>query len=531
MILDFTKLLFGKPSRPTACDTSSVLSDDSGTLIGRAEDGSAVFWPCPTLEHSASSLVLGSSGSGKSLMCAAAFAAEIALSGETAYVFLDQKGDLISALVAAIANTAPERLLGVNYLNPFSGAGFPFNLCRLELGQNSTLGIRAMQIAELVNNVSTAAGGIKHLGTGARQLDTIAHLLLGALASDHPGANPLWALDALTMKGVTGFKSLARATSSERAQQFLLSAQLNDELRASCSSRLRTAFAMTESLETMMSATACISMADLTRSGAITLVDLGTPSGGLSSLREFYANLLCRLVIDQLLSRPSPWSGHHCRLVVDEAHLVASALSNSAEMVLTTGRSRGVSLTTITQGTVLLHKASPSLLEVLLTNTPLKIVGRLSAPDAELLARERSPKAGTDETIGAVRSRFAATVCNLADREFFQITPGVHRRFRSADVDMEALGLAVAGHEREITEAKSRLALTATATRRVTLAETFPLEERNSRGRGHGGARRAPTTPQATAAQKNTNAADALPDASASTPPPTRASRPRSRWG
>ncbi|MFA5127821.1 MAG: type IV secretory system conjugative DNA transfer family protein [Patescibacteria group bacterium] len=526
MILDFTKMLFGKPRHSAARGTQPASPDD-GVIIGQAEDGSSVLWPRPTLEHSASSLVLGASGSGKSLMCAAAFAAEIASSDSTAYAVIDPKGDIVAALVSAIAHIAPKRLRDINYLNPFSGTGFPFNLCRLELGRDSTLGIRAMQIAELVNNVSTAAGGIKHLGTGARQLDVLAHLLLSTLASDHPAANPIWTLDALTQK--QGLKSLARATSSERAQQFLLSAQLSDELRSSCASRLRTSFSMTEPLERMMSTASCISLDDLTRPGALTLIDLGSPSGGMSSLRDFFSNLLCRVVIDHLLSRPSPWSGHHVRVVVDEAQLVANALSDSAEAILTTGRSRGMSLTAITQGTVLLHKAAPNLLDVLLTNTTLKIVGRLSAPDAEMLSRERAPKSGTDETIGAVRSRFAAAVCNLEDRAFFRIVPGALQRFHSADVDMEALHRATGEHEDEITAAKSRLALPPSTSRRVTLAEAFGEEPRSGRGKCRGRPRQSRPTSPTFAEQQNANAASA--ETNAPDNAPSAASRPRSRWG
>jgi hypothetical protein len=530
MIVDFTKF-FSKP-RHSAARGALPASPDDGVIIGQAEDGSSVLWPRPSTTASSSSVVLGASGCGKTMTVAAALASEIAVSDRNSplcpsVVCCDPKGDLIVALIAAIAHLAPKRLADIRYLNPFTGTGFPFNLCRLELGRDATLGIRATQIAELVSNVSTAAGGIKHLGTGSRQLDVLTSLCLAALDSHHPRANPLWALDGLTQK--QGFKALARATSSERAQQFLLSAQINDELRASCSSRLRTAFAMTESLEHMMSAPSCISLDELTRPGTISLIDLGTPPGGMSSLREFWANILFRLVIDHLLGRPSPWSGHHVRVVVDEAQLVAPTLADSAEAILTTGRSRGVSLTAITQGTVLLHKACASLLDVILTNTTFKVVGRLSAPDAEMLSRERAPKAGTDEPIGAVRSRFAAAVCNLEDRAFFRIVPGALQRFHSADVDMEALHRATAEHEDEIASAKTRLALPAATTRRMTLAEAFPPEERKSRGRSHGRSQPAPTTNPTNEQQQNANAANAETNAPDNTP--SAVSRPRSRWG
>jgi hypothetical protein len=41
--------------------------------------------------------------------------------------------------------------------------------------------------------------------------------------------------------------------------------------------------------------------------GRITLVDLGRPVGGLTSLQAFYANVLCCLAIEHLMERRSPW--------------------------------------------------------------------------------------------------------------------------------------------------------------------------------------------------------------------------------
>lgn len=175
----------------------------------------------------------------------------------TAFLVLDPKGDLVKAILQGICHFAPEFLARTYYLNPFTDYGFQLNLNMLvrqggkeesgKCGQGIPLDIWALQLAGLVASVSTGQGAQKHLGAGARQLDVLQHVILGALDCDKPGANILWALDALVIP--QGLRRLGGLTNSARAREFLLSAHLSDELRASCASRLRTAFAATEALE------------------------------------------------------------------------------------------------------------------------------------------------------------------------------------------------------------------------------------------------------------------------------------------
>lgn len=476
-----------------------------GVVVGHGDTGAAVIWPTPSAERASHIAVFAGSGAGKSVMVAAAIVAEATAPrapGEPppALFVVDPKGDLAEHVLMALAWAAPARLADVTYLDPFAPrGGFAFNLNRLALGA-TPIDIRAMQLANLVAEVSTATGSQRHLGVGARQVDLLTNVILGALGVEHPRASLLLALEALTNQ--KSLKALGGATTNDRAKHFLLTAQLGDELRVSTASRLRAALAASASLSAMIGAPDCIQFSALTAPGSIVLADLGRPVGGLVSLQTFYANLVVRLAVECLLERPSPWQGHHCRIVVDEAQVVAAVLSDRAEAILTTGRSRGLSLTTITQGTTLLSAASDTLLRVLMTNTPTRFVGRLAAPDAEMLAREQAPGRGVDESLSSFRARFTAAVTSLEDREFFCLTPGRRERFRTLDVDMAAWRAAGARRAAEIEAVKGRLAIPPNAPPAITLAELS-----------------AATAPRRRTVGSNTSAAGTSPV------------RPRSRWG
>lgn len=404
----------------------------------------------------------------------------------SALLVVDPKGDLIMTLLAGLAAVAPHRLEDVRLLDPFAkGGGFSFNLAKMTLGE-TPVDIRALQLATLTASVSTAAGAQKHLGSGARQIDVIQNVILGALTTKHPAANLIWALEALLLP--RGLKMLAALSASERARLFLSTAYLSDELRASSAARLRLAFAPSDDVERMISASDCIQWADVLAPGRICLVDLGRPTGGLRILQEFYANVICRLAFDYLLERPSPWRGHHVRIVLEEAQVTATVLADCAETLLTRGRSLGLSVVTISQGTVLLREASDSLLGVLLGNTPMKLVGRLAAPDAEIFAREQAPRKGIDESVSEVRTKFVTSITNLDDREFVKITPGGRQRFISAEVDLAGWNEAVVKQAEAIRAARTRLNLPEVATKRVTLAEAaaqagFPTRSRSRAAR------------------------------------------------
>lgn len=495
MFIDLTAL-FARRRVP-----GSTLAPRDGVTLGVTDEGVAVHFPPPAPERASHATILAASGAGKTVMLGAALAGELAADPTLGAILVDPKGDLGAMLIPLLARLAPGRLESLVYLDPFAG-GFPFNLLRLP---ETTVppSIRATQLAELVATVSTATGAQRHLGAGARQMDCLANLLLGALAVPTPGASLLYALDALTQP--RGMKALAAQTTSERAKAFLLSANLSDELRASTAARLRSTLAATESLEALIAAPGCLDLAALTAPGAIVLLDLGRPTGGLQSLQAFYANVLLRLLTETLMERPSPWAGHHTRLVVDEAQVVVPVLADVAERILTTGRSRGISLVTLSQGTTLIADAAPTLLRVLFTNTPTKIVGRLAAPDAELLVREQAPTPGVDEPIARLRTRLAARIATLPDRTFLSLTPGGRERFVSADVDLVAAAAAATAQAAAITAIKGRYALPPNAAPRSVLSG--PHERPLSPQRRSHGPPEAPPEP---------------------TPPPSPA---RSRWG
>lgn len=469
MFLDLTRLLARTRPNPQPSDPGD------GAVLGSTDQGLPVVLPHPTVERASHATVLAASGAGKTVMVGAALAAELVEHPELGIIAVDPKGDLCATFLPQLALHAPERLARVVYLDPFGG-GFPFNLLHLP-STGVPIDIRATQLAQLVAEVSTATGAQRHLGAGARQMDALTNVLLGALTTARPGASILYALDALTMP--KGLAALARVTDSPRARAFLQSANLSDELKASTAARLRAAFAATDALERLVAAPSCLDLRSLVAPGVVVVIDLGRPTGGLQSLQTFYANVLLRLVVETLMERPSPWSGHHTRIVVDEAQVVAPVLADVAERVLTTGRSRGMSLLTLSQGTTLIADASPTLLRVLLTNTATKIVGRLAAPDAELLVREQSTAPGVDEPVGRLRARLAAQVANLPDRHFLAFAPSGRLRFVSADVDLAAAAQAEQREREVLDQVRDRYALAANQEPRSIL----PREPERTRSR------------------------------------------------
>lgn len=460
MTLDLTTLALGLRARFQRSNTTPELPSIA-PVIGRDFKGQEIRWPEARAERAAHVLCLAASGAGKTVLLAGALVEEFIQSishsrAPLTLFVIDLKGDLVSAILSCLALHNPSLLSRVVVLDPFSVGAYPFNLNHLPLGE-TPVDIRAQQLAGLVGAVSTATVTQATFPVGPKQLDAIGHVFLGALRVPDPRAHLVLALEAFT--DPKGFKILGEATTSDRARQFLLNTVPSDDLRFSCVSRLRVALAASDRLERLVTAPTCLNFAELLRPGQIVLGDFGRPTGGLTSLQAFYALSATLPAIDHLLERPSPWRGPHCRIVIDEAQLVAPVLSERAEVLLTTGRSRGISLTCASQSTALLESASSTLLQILMGNTNTKLIGRLAASDAELLAREQALAPGSDDKVGEMRQRFSASVSNLADREFVELTPGARRRFRSIEHDLAAWEEAAAVSAAEIARARNRMAL------------------------------------------------------------------------
>lgn len=493
--------------------------DPDGVPLGTSDRGQPVVWPAATPERASHGQVLAGSGAGKTVLLNVTALGEIIQDcarppdERMAIVAVDAKGDMNAGLLQGIAAECPERLSDVRYLGPFAaGGGFPFNLAKLELGTVSS-DVWAVVLSGLVGLLSTSVGEQKHLGTGQRQQDVLQHLILAVCECPHPRVSLLWALEAL-MSGERGTKALAGLTTSTRARQFLLATDLGDDLRASCAARLRSAFALTSGLARMSSAPGCIDFGELTAPGRITLACFG--GAPFQALTTFYANAFTRIVVDRLYQRTTPWKGHAARLWLDEAQILAPVLTDVAERILTTGRSFQISAVIASQGTALLKAAGgETLLRVLMTNTNFKLVGRLAAPDAELLARERAPGPGVETTLSEVRSGFVGAVTNLRDREFLRIVPGEATRFRTRDVDLHAWADAADARGPELDMIRSRLTMRTDEAPPMTLSEAAASSvaeptDKPRRGRG----------------TKASVAAEAHDDAAR---PPPKA--PRSKWG
>lgn len=470
----------------------------SGPIIGHSmEQGFSVRWPMAELGKNQHSLVLGASGSGKTTLMASALVGEISQAGATnspnadratSFLIVDPKNDLAQAVTQAIAATCPERLADLRYLDPFDERFlFPFNLTKLRLPANTSREILALQLAGLIGEISTSQSSQKHLGTGQRQLDLLMHVVLAAIDCEHPQSSLLWAYDALTLPG--GLRLLAEMTNNARARQALQSVLVSEELRCSCSSRLRTSLAATTAIEKLIAAQECIDLAELLGPGRICVVNLSQPPGGLLCLQELYANLIVRLALDHLLARTSPWTGHCTRVVIDEAQMVVPVLCGCAEATVCTGRSKGISLILLTQDLVQIAKASDTLLRTLLTNSPYKVIGRLSAASSEILAKEQAPPKGVEETIQHVRRNFVMRVSNLPDRQFYFLAPGRRLRFVTAEVDLNAWRLAAESRSSELERAKSRLRLDNGNGPRMSLLEAT-ADKQKDRSRAKGRSRR-----------------------------------------
>jgi len=333
--------LFGA-KRPGPAD------EREGAFLGTSDRGRGVRWPPPDAERASHGDILAGSGAGKTILAQATTVEEIAASrraatSERMTVFqIDPKGDLSKGTLDGIAAECPEALSSTSYLNPFaSTGGFPFNLCKLELGETPPE-VWALLIAGLVGTMSTSVGDQKHLSMGSRQAEVFQNAHLAAIDCPHPRANFLWVIEALST-GEEGIKRLAKVTKSERARAFLTSNDIGDELRASCASRCRMTFALTDGLARMTSAPTCISPSELARPGSITLFDGSGAPAGMVLPTVFYSNFFLRLITNHLFERTTPWRGHHARLWIDEAQIVAQALSEVLERILTTGRSFGIS--------------------------------------------------------------------------------------------------------------------------------------------------------------------------------------------
>lgn len=469
-------------------------TNQEGVIVGHTLQGLPVFWPLPSFEKASHTAILAASGGGKTILTALSILKELQINLscesiqdshdlETSFLIIDPKGDLVSALLSGLCASCPQHLEKTFYLNPFQERGFPFNLIKLQIKKTST-DILATQLAELCAVVSTARGSQAHLGVGARQIDALEHLILAALTCLHDGASLLWALDALYEP--KGLVKLASLTQSPRARQFLLSSPFSEELKASTAARLRGAFSATDQLSRLISAPSCLCFSELLSPGNLVLITLQEPPGGLISLQTLWANLLFRMAVESLLSRTSPWKGHHVRVVLDEAQVMAPVLSDVAETILTTGRSKGISLTVLSQGTALLKDASDTLLKVLLTNTPTRFIGRLAAPDAELLAKELSPGPGIDESLKEIRNRFVSSVTNLKERNFYLLSPGSRQRFVSETVDLESWKRAYEKNSEELSELKTRLSLASSSSNvRMTLSQAVEESEKKKAKQHH----------------------------------------------
>ncbi len=460
MIFDFSRRLKRPlPPLPPAAAPGDV-------AYGMSESGQLILRPRGSTRVASHQVAMGASGSGKSVreadyLCRMMVYEWLSVppAQQASLVVIDPKGDLVQHLLDAICATHPQALRSglVGYCNPFARhelgepGGIPLNFAKAELS-GIPESVVALQFSSMISAVSTGVGGQKHLSMGARQMDLTNMLLAACLACPIPECSLLWALDAIQGDML---KELAALTTSRRAAEFLRTADLGGELAASTSSRLRTALALYDGLENAVGARTCVSISSMVSAGRVTLIDLGPAP--LPSLAECFGNILFSLLSAHLLARPSPSTAFpHCTCVLDEGHMLAEALENTALFWTTLGRSKNLSLTVLTQGTKLLAERSPQLLSSLQTNANIKSIARMSAPDAEQWVRDAASRPGVEESLSAVRSRLVGVVTNLADQEFLYLTAGSAVRAHSLPVDLAAWTAAGVAHAADVDAVKRR---------------------------------------------------------------------------
>lgn len=454
---------------------------EAGAELGLSERGNRIYLPLAARGRNTHGLVAGASGTGKTVLLADALARSIA--GErrthapqdrTAHFLCIPKHDLYRHFVDALALYDKAAIEELRVLRPFD-PGFAFNVFRLR--RTTPVDLFTFTLAELVGLVSTDVGGRRDLGIGARQHECISLGLLAAAETEHEQKSPLLALDAYTLPG--GMKQLAATTRSERARQFLRHTELPDELRVSVASRLRLAFAATELIESMMSAPGAVDFDDLFAPGRITLLDLSDPFG-VPAVVAFLANTFVRLAVDHLQARPSPWTGHSVRIVLEEMQMLGPVLTSVGESLLTTGRSRGLSVIGVTQGCSTLPS---SLLDVFQSNVAWTLYGRMSPVDAEAIARGVAPRPGVEEPIRVIRERVAASLATVPERCFLLLRSGERERFRSRDFDFVAAERARAENAGVLVAAERALGLPPDQSARLKLHELSPSLPRATRER------------------------------------------------
>ncbi len=473
MLFDGSKFLrrAGRPS-PTAAAQPSP----GASLLGHDDQGRPVLQARPDNRTAQHLLLLAASGSGKSVLLAWQLLQEVIW--ETNNVPRDQwqclfvadpKNDTATLLLEGIFVACPERARDIVWLNPFD-RGFDFNLNHLAIPGVSDE-VKARLVADVTAIVSTASGAAASGGAGSRQLDAWLHAILGSLTITDPRAHVLLAAEALATEA--GQKRLAALTKSPQAREFLQDATLSEELRSSTTARLRLCFGATDMQARIFSSNRALDLGDLLGAGKIVLLPVGDPPGGLKSLKSLWINLFGRFVIERLLSRPSPWRGHHARIVLDEVQ-EALVLEDAIERIATVGRSKGVSGIYASQGTTLIADASSALLKVLRSNTPTAIIGRSNFADARQFSAEQAPLPGVDEAPHAVQQKIMASILSLPDRHFWLLRPGQRVRFQSADVAVDEWRRNADQQAAVVAAIKARHGLADAQQSRVTLKDLMP---------------------------------------------------------
>lgn len=492
MITDATRIwTWFQAARQKLAPAKSPPGPD-GPIMGYTEEGVPVPWPLPGKQAAGHSYIAAASGTGKSCAVAHGITQEF-LANQTlppeqrrALCVVDPKSDLADLTIKLCLLHAPEKADNVHYFDPL-GRGMKLGISQLP-AHGTPLEIRAMEIAYLVAEATSSVGTQKSLGAaGPKQISTIYHYLLAAMASEHESRNILWSLDCLQRRLE---KTLARLTTSRRAREFLLADNVDESLRSSCALKLQTALATTDRVEAMTCADSAPDWQALLGPDQLGIFDFGAPM--LANLRSFFANLIVRLCLSFLLNtRESPYPGHVAHVFVDEAPVLIPTLSDLANDILTLGRSKGISLCQISQAVSQLAKAADgTYLKTILTNVPDRYYSRMAMSDCLLLAKEIAPLPGSQQGLSELQRQYAALLGCLPDRQFLYMAPGgVRERFRTADIPMEKLDQVGRDKADVIEQIKNRYRLPENPPPRVTLAEVSGSSSRPKR-RGHPGSRR-----------------------------------------
>ena len=429
--------------------------------------------PRTTLAGEGHGLVLGGSGAGKSRVIAGLIQSHVrhliqrARQGQVrvhgGLWVIDHKSELVELTLKLIRDELAElpeeertRFLEKFVLfNPFDeGKLLPLQVLSPEPGVAPET--QAYDVMSLVS----AMGGD---GLGVLQDGLLYHaLLLGIVA----GLN-LVEVSTLLANPLELIATAERSAHPEVREYFRAGLRLSASSVGGVLARLRRVLRL-PLMRRMLTASTCVSFYELLRD-YLFFVDLGSPPLGCEDLGKFLAQFVNLKLSSAVFRRRQEEARHPVMVVVDEFQEgLANGSADRYERLLSLARSRGISLTLVSQSLAASAKVSSTLPSIVATNTLVQILFRASSQDARSLSHllpvtGRRPRAAPAPWEPAHRTPFVSggeevdalvnEVSSLPQRTFYLWHRGIGSRailVRAAEVHPRPDAAATASIEQRL---------------------------------------------------------------------------------